>query len=304
MDPTYTLYILMFLGFMGMDLGLFSSDDDEETPTPVDPENPLYEADDYSARIDGTDGDDDLEPPAGQENLAWFLLDGDDSLDGSDSDDYANLGAGDDLALLREGNDIAMGGTGNDTIDSGVGFDTVSGGEGDDELDGNGGNDLLAGHVGNDTVLGGSGSDMLYGGDGDDFLSGMSETRSENEGDAQVDGLDTLEGGAGNDRLLLGLGDRGTGGAGNDLFQIDRRNDELDQITQITDYGTGDRLELFYTPATDDEGNAITPEITVTANEDGTAGIIRFDGAVIAEVLGGQNLTLDDIALVTDPSRP
>ena len=42
-------------------------------------------------------------------------------------------------------------------------------------------------------------------------------------GSAAVDGFDTLAGGAGNDSLMLGLGDRGIGGEGDDLFQIDNR---------------------------------------------------------------------------------
>jgi hypothetical protein len=71
-----------------------------------------------------------------------------------------------------------------------------------------------------------------------------------------------------------------------------------DEITRISDFAEGDMLELQYEPSFDTEGNAITPQVDVSANEDNTAGIIRLDGEVVAEVQGGQALTADSIRLV------
>ena len=76
---------------------------------------------------------------------------------------------------------------------------------------GTSGNDLIFGALGNDQLTGGSGNDRLLGGAGADILIGGN-------------GTDTL-----------------TGGAGNDIFKYDARGFGADVIT---DFGTGDRIDL------------------------------------------------------------
>jgi serralysin len=300
MDMYMTLYLAMFAAFLSIDIGLFDGNGNagtEPEPEPADPENPLYLPDDYARTIDGTEGDDSFTAEEA-ENLAWFLHGGNDALEAALGSDYANGGAGDDRLMMRGGNDIALGGTGNDTIDAGIGFDRVFGGAGDDRLLGNGGDDSLTGEDGADTVLGGTGNDSVLGGAGDDYLSGMGEGLSGGRDEADIDGIDTLEGGEGDDTLFLGAGDHGTGGAGADRFQLDHSRPDHDDAITVNDFGEGDTLELHYEPELDAEGAPIAPEITVTPSEDGTAGIVSFNGQVVANVAGGQALTAEQIRLV------
>lgn len=299
MDYTYLAYMSLFLAFLANELDLFSGGSSNSEEEPEDPHQ-LYVPEDFSAEIRGTAEGDLLAPAEGEENLAWLLGDGNDTLTGSDGDDYADGEAGDDRLFLEDGNDIAVGMAGNDVISGGDGNDSMLGGEGDDSLAGDAGNDAMGGEAGNDTLMGGAGADAMGGGDGDDWLFGYDDQGSQAEGATGVDGFDTLSGGAGNDRLMLGLGDRGIGGEGDDLFQIDNRLEGTGQIAQITDFADGDRIELLYTPEFDADGNEIAPEVTVTANDEGTAGIIRVGNVTVGEVLGGQGLTAEDIALVRE----
>ncbi|WP_162528283.1 calcium-binding protein [Gemmobacter caeruleus] len=298
MDTTYLFYMSLFALFLANSLDLFSgSSGDEDTDLT---EHPLYDPAAYGDEIAGTPQDDRMAPEDGAENLAWLLDAGDDGLIGSAGADYADGGAGNDTLMMGDGNDIAAGQEGDDVIALGDGNDSAIGGLGDDRILGKAGNDAIAGQEGDDTLLGGNGADLIIGGEGDDFLSGKDEGSSQAHGATEVDGFDSLDGGAGNDTLLMGAGDRGTGGEGEDLFQIDHREDSFGQIAQVTDYGAGDRVELLYRPAYDDDGQEVAPEITVTANDEGTSGVIRFNDVVVAEVIGGQNLTTDDLVLTRE----
>lgn len=298
MDYTYLAYMSLFMVLFANQLDLFSgsgSDDEASSSS-----HSLYTPEDFSAEIEGTEAADEMAPEAGAEGLAWLLGGGDDSLTGSDGEDYADGEAGDDRLFMAGGDDIAVGMAGDDVIAGGAGNDSMLGGDGGDSLAGDAGADVMAGEAGADMLTGGAGADLLGGGEGDDWLFGYDATGSQAEGATAVDGFDTLVGGAGNDALILGLGDQGTGGAGNDLFQIDYRLEETGQIAQITDFSAGDRVELVYTPAYDDAGEEIAPELTVTPNDEGTAGIIRMGDVTVAEVLGGQGLTAEDITLLRE----
>ena len=283
MDMTYLGYMAMFALLLANALDLFGAEaanteaaggDGEEPPVPT------YVPEDFTAEVIGSAGADALTAPEGGRDMAWSLGAGDDRLTASEGDDYAEGGAGNDRLFLEEGDDIALGGEGGDLMRGGAGADSLAGGSGAD------------------TLLGGDGADLLLGGDGNDVLSGYGADRSQAEGSAAVDGFDTLHGGAGDDRLVLGLGDQGHGGAGEDLFQIDNRQPESEQIAQITDFSEGDRIELLYEPAFDAEGQEVMPEISVSANDEGTAGIIRFGDLTVAEVIGGQALTAEDVTLL------
>ncbi|MGB8812147.1 MAG: calcium-binding protein [Paracoccaceae bacterium] len=299
MDMFLASYILMFAGFLGVDLGLFSPDEETDAaPVPVD-EHPLYNEEDYTGEVQGTEGNDSL-TAAEEESLAWFLHGGDDQLDASDGDDYVESGTGNDTVQMRGGDDLVLAGTGDDNVDTGIGYDLAYGEAGNDTLDGNGGNDTLAGGDGDDTVLGGTGADSLFGGAGNDFLSGLSETDTTGSGATVIDGADTLNGGLGDDTLLVGKGDTAVGGDGADLFQLDDRDTSLAGVSTISDFGAGDSIELHYEAVLDANGTPIPPTITVTPNDAGTAGIISFNGAVVANITGGQALTVEQIRLVAE----
>ncbi|RUS60611.1 hypothetical protein EGN72_08520 [Pseudorhodobacter sp. E13] len=315
MDPVTAPFLLLFLGTIGIDLGLFNrSDDSDEDAAPTDtaaaPETEAetedvavpgeFDASLYSDVITGTEGDDALSTD--EENaLAWFLNAGDDTLIGSTESDYAEGGTGDDVMSMRDGRDLAYGGDGNDTIDAGIGFDTVYGGADDDLLTGNGGNDILHGDDGNDELRGGSGADLLYGGAGNDTLFGMSATLSSEAGETTIDGVDGLSGGEGDDTLVLGPGDIGEGGAGDDLFRIDYGRPDLTDVARVNDYSAGDQLEVQYTPERDDTGAEILPVITLLQNSDSTGAMILFNGTAIANIIGGQDLTPSMITLTPLP---
>lgn len=295
MDMVTASYMLMFVSFLGLDLGLFSSNDGDDAIVPQD--HPPYNAADYTDEIDGTEGDDTYISPA-EADLAWFLNAGNDTLDGSDGDDYAEGGAGDDHIMMRGGADVALGGEGDDNIDTGIGYDLATGGTGNDTLDGNGGEDTLYGDDGDDMLEGGGESDLLFGGNGDDVLSGLATGISASDSSNVIDGRDTLSGGAGDDHLLLGGGDTGIGGEGNDLFAVDNTRTDIEEYSRISDFGAGDSLEIHHEPEFDGAGNPIAPTVTITPNEANTAGIISFNGRIVAEVTGGQTLTADQIKLV------
>lgn len=314
MDPTIAPFVLLFLTTLGIDLGLFTKDDSDadaapaaETPvdappvdeTPVDEDVAVageFNAALYSDVVTGTEGDDALNA-GDEEALAWFLNGGNDSLDGSDGSDYVEGGAGDDSITLRDGRDLAYGGEGDDSIDSGIGFDTVYGGAGDDTLTGNGGNDILYGEDDNDLLNGGSGTDLLFGGAGDDVLNGLAAGLSTADGSTVIDGVDTLVGGDGNDRLLLGPGDVGVGGAGDDEFVIDHNRTDLTEVAQVNDYTAGDSVEITYQPVRDALGAEILPVISLMQNADNTGTLVLFNDMTIANVIGGQNLTVSQITL-------
>ncbi|HEX9857023.1 MAG TPA: hypothetical protein VGA75_01615 [Paracoccaceae bacterium] len=309
MDLYLASYLLLFATFLGVDLGVFSSseksddDDDEDDEAESSNRYLLYDPSHYGREVHGTEGHDTLSAAEAEEDLAWFLSGGSDLLIASDGSDRAEGGAGNDDLRMRGGDDIALGGDGDDDIDGGIGFDQLDGQSGNDMLDGNGGQDTLHGGAGNDTVLGGSGADLLHGGAGDDVLSGLAQGLSTGQHATTSDGADTLYGGEGDDTLLLGPGDIGTGGAGNDLFQLDHRRDDLDEVSQITDFTEDDMLEIHYETQRDADGNPVDPTITVETSETGDGGIIGrilFNGTLLAEVTGEQPLTADLILLVPE----
>ena len=140
--------------------------------------------------------------------------DGDDTLTGGNQNDVLSGGGGNDTLWGRGSEDTLNGDAGDDRLHGGSGDDLMRGGDGDDLLYGNSYEDRLYGENGEDRLYGGSGRDRLYGGDGDDMLSG-------GEGD------DTLSGGKGNDTF------RFFPGGGTDT---------------ITDFKTGDKIEIFNYP--------------------------------------------------------
>lgn len=297
MDAAILANLFMFLGALGINLGLSGSDSGDD-PAPED-EDPLYHAGNYSQTHQGGDGNDDIS--AEGDNQAWFLHGGDDDLTASSTNDYANLGAGNDVAVMGAGNDIGLGGAGNDTLAGGVGADSLFGGTGNDQMQGDLGDDGLAGGDGDDALWGGAGNDILNGGLGNDTLSGFAPGQAGAAGMQNGEGTDQLLGGEGNDTLILGHGDAASGGAGEDLFSLDMRWNDGTGIAHIVDYDPAqDALQLHYIPRySADSSLEVPPALTLTTSADGSTEI-RLNGAVVAQLDGVTGISLDDITLVPD----
>lgn len=300
MDLFFLGNAMLFMGAFTLQFGLLGGGDTDtgiDTSEPATDEPPVYDPTLYGNEFIGTEGDDVTNSISSPFNEAFFMVDGDDELDGTLFDDYAEGGDGNDTLSMRPGDDVAFGGSGNDNIDGGLGNDTLYGDDGNDWLTGNKDDDRLYGGAGDDTLSGSRGNDYLDGGDGDDVLYGNLETRE----DDTDDGADTLLGGNGDDQLHLAGGDIGTGGTGADSFLL---YDPQDSGTSadITDYDAAeDMVGVVYKPSNDpDTGLPFEPIVSVVANDDNTAGIVSVNGVEIARITGGQTLTADDIALIAE----
>jgi Ca2+-binding RTX toxin-like protein len=179
----------------------------------------------------------------------------------------------------------------------------------DDTIFGGGGDDLII--VGDTPSFGGSptqgGENLAYGGAGNDTLAGTGGTFEVTRGDTDAPVLeyrqeisrDTLFGGDGNDVLLSENGNDLTGGAGEDVFAISHLTGEnaegftlLPEPTVITDFDPAND-EIVVTNDTIPPGSALS--IAVWAN--GLGANILAGTTVIAQVTGGQTLTVADIRL-------
>ncbi|WVT77437.1 DUF5801 repeats-in-toxin domain-containing protein (plasmid) [Sinorhizobium chiapasense] len=125
-------------------------------------------------------------------------------------DDSGNASSSASTGSQPEGS-IGGGDAAGDTL---TGIEGLIGGSGNDFLHGNSGANYLAGGIGSDTLYGEGGADSLYGGLGND----------------------TLYGGTGSDTM--------TGGAGSDTFVIDPNDLSLGIADVITDYESGDFVDL------------------------------------------------------------
>lgn len=297
MEPAILANLFMFLGALGLNIGIGGTDNTADDTSQND--DPLYNQQNYAQAHDGSEGNDSVTSDA--DNQAWFLHGGNDDLTASSGNDYANLGDGDDHTVMGAGNDIGLGGTGNDSLEGGVGADSLFGGAGNDQMQGNLGDDGLAGGDGNDEVWGGLGGDILNGGHGDDTLSGFVTGAAGAGGMTGAEGSDQLLGGDGNDLLVLGHGDIGQGGAGNDTFDLDTRWNDGAAIAHITDFNAAqDALHITYTPHySSDSSLEVPPVMTLTHTPDGSTEI-RMDGAIVAQLDGVDDFTLNDIVLVPD----
>jgi Ca2+-binding RTX toxin-like protein len=254
----------------------------------------------------------------------------DDILTGEGGNDLIQGNAGNDLLGGRSGDDQVLGGAGQDWVHGGEGVDSLYGGQGGDDLQGEAGRDLLAGGAGGDSMAGGEGSDRLMagagedrllGGRGNDALSGGtgadelqgglgadrvwggtgSDVVDGNEGDDTLWGgglggedgaVDFVNGGAGADVLHLGAGDYGSGGLGQDAFELDDIAPG-DPLAQITDYDpVEDRLVVLY-----DAAHHTAPEISVVTEEGSGDATVLLDGVPVAQVLGGAGLLPSDVTL-------
>lgn len=204
---------------------------------------------------------------------------GDDAIDGTARADTITARGGADIVSAGGGNDLVRGGDGADFILGGNGADTLLGEGGDDELIGGRGDDLLQGGAGDDVLVG---IDIGLNTQSAAVLRDLIRSERIDEFSASGEdqhGSDTLIGGDGEDVLLLGGGDVGTGGAGEDRFQIgDWIGDGT--VATITDYEpAADFIDYSYV------ARGAAPQVTVAPDDDGNA-LLSVDGVVVARVLG------------------
>lgn len=312
--PMFALLAISSLLLAGFVFDVFDGDDDGGDGSSEDTlsdRNDEFSGTDQADQIDGGAGDDELNGGKGFDTLSGGP--GDDVINGGPGRDVLEGDSGDDFLDGGSWNDTIGGGAGNDTLSGGRGIDVLLGNDGDDELNGGAWDDFLLGGDGSDILNGGAGSDVLNGGfeeitkvgvdQGVDVsaetaaaLEKLSEddpdfydeaTLEQLAADPRVPGLDltertelgfdTLNGGEGNDRLLLGAGDIGIGGSGNDEFVLSTAINTDPAIIQ--DY---DAQEDVITVSYNAEDGV--PNITIASDDDDA--ILRIDGTDIARVVG------------------
>jgi Ca2+-binding RTX toxin-like protein len=263
--------------------------------------------DDGRTILGGGNGADTLIGNGGDDSLSGEA--GDDSLDGGDGADRLIGGAGLDTIHGGIGNDSVDGGSENDQVFGEAGNDNLAGGAGNDRLEGGDGNDVLDGGAGADTLVGGTGIDTIGytasatgvtvslatgTAEGDSFSgieqvlgSGFADTLT---GDATantlwgLDGDDVLAGGGGGDALK--------GGAGNDRFVYTALSDSAISglgKDSITDFATGDRIDLS---AIDADGNSTNGDTAFTF---GTGGFTGTGAELRVVTSGGIQVVYADV---------
>ena len=283
--------VLMLLALLVLHLELSGEDDLTDTENVDEEIGPTYEPDGFLDIFDGTEDDDSAIAVDGAPATFYDLKAGNDSLETTEGADLAYGGSGDDVLAMMGGDDQASGGSGNDAIFGGTGNDALWGDDGDDRLDGSRGADSLFGGDGNDQIAGGADDDVIFGGAGDDILSGDLISSSDNIGR----GNDVLDGGAGDDLLMLGDGDIGTGGEGDDQFRVYDQTDPDDPAAHITDFDVEhDRLEVEYAP---EDRTAPPPEVGVSYDADNDLTRVTLGGSEVATMAGNIPLNAENVIL-------
>ena len=181
-------------------------------------------------------------------------------------------------------------------VASPLGLRTIIGSEGDDNITGNAGDNQIAGGGGSDVLSGGSGNDTLIGQGGDIVSFGDTDTPVIDITSVETD---TLLGGAGDDDLISTNGNVLTGGDGSDVFIVRDTlgsDDADDQFppTVITDFDPAQDVVVL------GQVGQVMPEpgdIVVRLMADGTGSEVLVGGDVIAQIIGGQTLTANDIMI-------
>ncbi len=219
----------------------------------------------------------------------------DDLIGGADGDDDITGRAGDDILFGEDGNDLIKGRSGEDLIFGGTGDDLILGGQDDDYLLGGADNDTLRGAEGDDilvganTQIGDPGPEDLFTQDGRLFI-GNSQYTPPTQPESNE-----LYGEEGNDLLLLGEGDIGSGGSGNDAFEIGEWVSDETNVPEVTDFNPSeDLLVVRY------EGGTSEPTITV-AEQNGVHNVYS-DGRLVAQVTSASAFTASDVQLYAVPT--
>ncbi|WP_294228047.1 hypothetical protein [uncultured Shimia sp.] len=280
---------LLFMGLAASSLsgGDGSDDDGTETGFASDTET---DDDTTTTPIVSEEGDIGILLEGGASNNDLTGTHGPDLLDGKDGDDTLRGQQDDDNLFGSEGDDALFGGDGDDYL---------TGGEGDDALYGDSGNDTLIGYTGQDTLEGGSGDDWLFGADltnrdpevADSYLDREPDTELETQEPTDTEEADKLYGGAGNDNLILGAHDTGTGGDGNDTFNIGHWVEE--DAPLITDFNPEEDMVSIIVPDT-------VPLPTITLERVGDETHVLADDVIMARITGSADgFDASDVTFVT-----
>lgn len=305
------LLLAAMMGISPMFVDNDSSSDNEdnfETDDPVEPIDDviptplLLEGTQGADTLTGDEGDDTLNGADGSDRLKGLAgndqIDGDDGSDrvfGDAGNDTLSGGDGVDTVDGGEGDDLALGDAGNDLVYGWSGADTLYGGDGNDKVFGDAqqigtssdtdGNDFIDGGAGNDSVYGNGGVDTLMGGDGNDLIRDFDLSR--NEG---VDNGSFVDGGAGDDNIFVDGGSTITGGSGSDFFYV-HADIGVEGVTEITDFVQGEDALAFDIVMNESDMGPLSIQDTA----DGTGAEVRLGDVFVAQITGGQGLTLDDL---------
>jgi hypothetical protein len=155
---------------------------------------------------------------------------------------------------------------------------------------------------GGDDALGAFHGDTLYGGEGNDLLTGSGAFLAEN-----TDDMNVLDGGEGDDMILSSNANILTGGEGADTFGLslsqysgsDEGGSHHDLAASIiTDFNIDEDVIYiesgFISQAQGSDWNG-EEVLSIVPWEDGTGADLYAGDEVIAEITGGQDLTVADI---------
>ena len=135
------------------------------------------------------------------------------------------------------------------------------------------------GGAGSDTLIG---IENLTGGSGNDTLTGSSSNNVINGGS----GNDTINGGGGHDRIIGGAGrDILTGGTGNDTFVIDVAASGLAAADLITDFASGDQLDIGRGGTVWFNNNSNQAAATHASNDSNVNDLVIYGNAAGTEIL-------------------
>ncbi len=221
-------------------------------------------------RVEGRDGDDQIDGAG----VAYGLV-----IEGGDGADTLSGGSGDDGI---------RGGAGGDTINGGTGFDQIQGDDGNDVLTGGGQGtenrgDWLTGGSGDDQLTG-SGNGLVLGGEDNDTLFAFAGDLARGDG-----GNDTITGHAGTQQIIGGSGDDTlTGGADFDRFDFS----DGWGADRIADFQDGiDKFDLSNVTGLNAFG-----QLSVTAAAEGA--LIAFSGnTILLSGIAVALITADDFTL-------
>lgn len=239
-------------------------------------------------------------------DIGFDVLTGFEGIIGSQGGDTLFGSDGDNRLRGDDGDDVIAGGAGNDELRGDDGDDLLDGGDGDDEIEGDDGDDIIIGGLGSDVAEGDDGDDYFIAltGDGDDFYEGddgsdtydLSQTSanavvdlaagtaiSADSGSDQLVGFENVIGGSGDDVLLANESvNVFYGGEGADTF-VFRTHAEAGLseglCDRIEDFEIGDRIDLSFIDADNDEDGNQSFEFVLDSNSQTGKGnlVMRFD---------------------------
>ncbi|MEM7722499.1 MAG: hypothetical protein AAF376_09000 [Pseudomonadota bacterium] len=180
-----------------------------------------------------------------------------------------------------------------------------------DELHFGAPDDVTTGDAGSDALFGYGAADTILDEGNDDDLEGLFEadTLADDYGDEQPDGAfagggaafgpfdgdgsDPQSGLDGDDRVMMGAEDAAVGEEADDSVITGSFIETAEVAGVVEDFDPDqDVIEVMYDPEEDPD-----PQITVQTHPEGGGVQVLMDGEIILNVMGGQNITADQIEL-------